>query len=233
MRKNILIVALPHVGKSTLLQRVLQNVDDKFGFVTNEVLSDGSRVGFEIEASFCKEKFMLANVDFHTPHKVSRYGVNLQGFKIILKHIPEFPDSSLLYIDEIGEMQLMLSEYPKYVSRFLDSRNTFIATLSCVYKHEFIEKLKKRKDTIVVELTPENRDEQFLFVSHLLKKIEKARGYIANPDRFSFPDGTILLAAEHGERKLVFKEDKWRCDCDFHNKYNVCSHSIATEDIFS
>ena len=77
----------------------------------------------------------------------------------------------MLYIDEIGEMELFSKRFEELVKRYLDSDNTFIATLSKVYSNELIKTIKKRDDVRIIEITRENRDKKFVEIKGELEKL--------------------------------------------------------------
>lgn len=230
MQKNILITGKPKSGKSTLLRKLIATVPDKVGFVTNEILGEYGRVGFEIE-TYAGHKTILSHVDFKTQSKVSKYFVNVENLESVLPEISDTEDGDILYLDEIGEMQLFSDDFRKLVLKYLNSENICLATLSYVFENEFTNSIKKRDDIILVEISSENREEKGKFISELLKKIEKARKYISEPERFIVQDSYVELRSEHGIRKLVFINGKWDCSCDFSKKYNICSHAIAAKEI--
>ena len=74
MKKNILLTGQPKSGKSTLLKKIIEDMQNKVGFVTNEILEMEGRIGFEIETSQ-GEKAIIAHIGLDTPNKVSRYSV--------------------------------------------------------------------------------------------------------------------------------------------------------------
>lgn len=230
MQKNILITGKPRSGKSTLLRKVVGTMNQKIGFVTNEVRVNGERIGFEIETSK-KERAIFSDARFETPYKISRYFVNLQNLETLLPSISVFGERDLLYIDEIGQMQLLSENFKKFVLQYLNAPNTCLATISSIFEDNFTKLIKERKDVILIALSEGNLKEKELFLIQLMQKIEKAKRYIAEPDRFTKNGNTIKLKSEHGERALTHEQKGWRCDCDFFSKYNICSHTIATEEI--
>ncbi len=231
MRKNILITGAPKSGKSTFLDKLIADYSNKFGFLTKEIRKDGIRTGFEM-VSHDGGKMMLADVDTVDTHKVGKYFVHTKNIDLFLKKLSSSDSKDLLYIDEIGQMQLFSDLFRKIVLQFLNSPNTCVATITSVYEDDFTRDIKNRADVIVVEITPENREEKLTFAKMLLKKIEKARQYMAEPKRFIFKNNThALLQSEHGTRELVYTDGNWNCGCDFFFSYKLCSHTIATEAI--
>ncbi len=159
MKKNILITGKPKSGKSTLLQKIINPISNKVGFVTPEIRENGERVGFAVETSN-GERVILAHINSETEHKVSRYFVDVSSFNKGIESILDFNDTNFLYIDEIGQMELFSDNFKHLVLKYFNSPNKCLATLTCVYEDDFITELKKRDDVVIIEITPENCEEQ-------------------------------------------------------------------------
>jgi nucleoside-triphosphatase len=86
MIKNVLITGLPRSGKTTILEEVIAEYKDRVGFITKEVRKDGKRTGFEIETHVGK-KIMLADVNFKTGYKVSKYFIDIKNLESIIPEI--------------------------------------------------------------------------------------------------------------------------------------------------
>lgn len=228
MQKNILITGQPRSGKSTLLEKVISDIPNKVGFITKEILANGQRTGFKIRTHLGNE-LILADIHRSTPYKFSKYFVNVQALDTIIPEVATFNTNDILYLDEIAPLELFSEKFKRLVLQYLDSKNTCLATVKRGYADDFIQSIEKRDDVIFVEITAENREEKGLFVRQLLKKIEKARNYISEPERFTKRDGLIILKSEHDMRNLALRHGKWKCDCSFFQKNRICSHSIATK----
>ncbi len=220
---------MPRSGKSTLLKKLITNFDQKVGFITNEVRKYGDRVGFELE-NHKGEKSMLANVDFKTNLKVSRYFVDIKNLDEIIPSLEKFNESDFLFLDEIGQMELFSERFKILVKKYFDSPNTCIATLSKVYNDEFTEVIKKRNDIFLIEINEENRNEKEKYLETLLRKIPKARRYVSEPNRFSINQSDVSITTDHGTRILTKQKEGWACNCDFFQENKVCSHIIALEE---
>ena len=155
---NILLTGEPHAGKSTLLDRIVNDIDSKLGFVTTEVSENGTRTGFEL-VSALGSRALFASIDSPSEIRVSRYGVNLDTLNSFIAELPPVKEGQLLYIDEIGQMELYSEQFKNLVQGYLDSSNPFVGTLSSVYHDGFTDSLRQRTDVDIVEVTPENRDE--------------------------------------------------------------------------
>lgn len=170
MIKNILITGMPRSGKTTLLKSIISNIENKVGFVTNEICENGERVGFEIETSR-GEKSVLAHINFKTDSQVSKYFVDVRNLEMILLNIPPLNKETILYIDEIAPMELFSEKFRQFVLNYLNSQNICIAS---IYKslNEFCDEIKKRGDVIIIEITEENRESKKIFIEDLLEKIK-------------------------------------------------------------
>jgi len=229
MQKNILITGKPRSGKSTLLQKLINVIPNKVGFITKEILENNERVGFEIETHLGK-KNVLAHINFKTPNAVSRYFVNVENLEAMIPEVVDFQNDNFLYLDEIGQMELFSAKFKELVLKYLNSENICLAIISNVFEDDFIKSIKAREDVIVIEISEENRDEQEKFVTQLIRKIEKAKKYILEPQRFSITNSKVELKSEHATRTLVLIDKKWECDCDFFREHQICSHTIATKE---
>ena len=74
-----------------------------------------------------------------------------------------------MYLDEIGEMQLFSPKFRQLVSRYLNSTNQLIATISQTYSSLYTELIKERRDVQLIEITPQNKEEKYLEVKKLLR----------------------------------------------------------------
>jgi len=251
MRKNIILTGLPHSGKSTLLLNLLKKIHYRENaLITKEILEEDKRVGFIIQIpipfdSINSTNSVIAHVDFSKKNQVGKYGVNVGEIdfwaskyldyldKISRDYSGEF-STSVNFLDEVGQMQLFSKVFKTLIQEILFSDKTSILTLSSVYNDVFTDVIRKRRDIILLEVTPENRNELLAFVPILVQKIEKAKGYIFEPDRFKQIDDWIEMESTHGKRKVDLHNKT--CTCNFfsqYKKYKFCSHILACEEFFS
>lgn len=168
--EKLLITGLPHSGKSTLLEKVIGGIGErKQGFITREILdAGGKRTGFEMITASGK-RAVLASVNSDSAVRVSRYGVEIGNLEGIIPDLLAFNPGDVLYIDEIGQMELYSPEFEKLVIAYLQSGNLFIATLSQVFSNDFTRVITARSDVRVIEITPQNRDEVIQQVKDLVR----------------------------------------------------------------
>ncbi|NCT55807.1 hypothetical protein GW755_03065 [bacterium] len=169
MNKKILLTGLPRSGKTTILRKVLNNISNKTGFITEEILEKGERTGFKIVTSKVQEA-IIASTHFDTsPLKVSRYFVEVKGMDALLPSLLEYSDNDLLYIDEIGQMQLFSGKFKDFVQNYLNSGLPFLGTISKIYEDSFTKEILRREDVTVLEVTKDNREQVLKQATELAK----------------------------------------------------------------
>lgn len=66
-------------------------------------------------------------------------------------------------------------------------------------------------------------------LSDRIGKIEKARQYALEADRFMTVDDRVIVRGDHGDYILTKNGDLWECHCDFYRRHGWCAHSLAFE----
>lgn len=127
------------------------------GFYTQEIREHRQRVGFEA-IGLSGRSATLAHVDFHSPHHVGRYGVELGGFEAIVQaELVRVPDSmDLFIIDEIGKMECFSRGFTEAVTRVLESQVPVLAAIAAK-GGGFIAAVKTRPDVEIVIVSVSNR----------------------------------------------------------------------------
>lgn len=85
--KNILLTGRPRVGKSTIIQKVVERLRSTGftnigGFYTSEIRKGGEHVGFAINTIDGKVG-RLAEVGFESPYRLGKYGIDMEAFERI------------------------------------------------------------------------------------------------------------------------------------------------------
>ena len=132
MPANLLLTGRPGVGKTTLVRRVLEELNDvpATGFYTVEIRAGGRRLGFRA-VTLDGQEAILAHVDIRSRHRVSRYGVDVAAFERVAlpSLIPGLP-TCLVVIDEIGKMECFSAAFRQAVLRILDADTPLLATIA-------------------------------------------------------------------------------------------------------
>ncbi|MDI7261133.1 MAG: NTPase [Thermodesulfobacteriota bacterium] len=157
--KKILITGLPGVGKTTLIQKLSEELTHlcPVGFYTTEIREEGVRKGFEL-VSLEGRKGLLSHQDIKSPYCVGRYRVDVKGFEEFLTSISwSDPSARLVIIDEIGKMECLSDKFKKLLIEGLDSEKGLIATIA-LKGSGLIAEVKERKDVNLFTMTKNNRD---------------------------------------------------------------------------
>jgi len=124
IKGRIAITGRPGVGKTTLIERVLDRIPVQAGgMLTAEARVCGHRVGFELRDVATGKTGTLAHVHHTNGPKVGRYTVDLDSIrKIGVGAIDRaIEKAGLVVIDEIGPMELASPDFVPAVERALAS----------------------------------------------------------------------------------------------------------------
>ncbi|NOY99204.1 MAG: hypothetical protein GXP40_08390 [Chloroflexi bacterium] len=65
----------------------------------------------------------------------------------------------------------------------------------------------------------------------MIGKIEKAKRYAQERDRFHFESFSVRIDGNNSDHQVVLKDGTLVCDCDFYRTRGTCSHTMAIEEI--
>jgi nucleoside-triphosphatase len=107
-------------------------------------------------------------VDIESPYRVSKYGVDVEGFEKFLDVLfLRDQAQSIIIIDEIGKMECFSSKFRSLVMDILNSDVPVIGTIA-LKGSGMIADLKKRDDIELLKVTLENRD---VLISEIIGKM--------------------------------------------------------------
>ena len=69
--------------------------------------------------------------------------------------------------------------------------------------------------------------------SSIIGKIEKARRYAAEPERFRIEGFTVTVRGDNTDHCVEFADGEWSCTCDFFAEWSICSHTMAIERVLA
>ena len=157
---RVLVSGRPGVGKTTLVKRLSQRIPG-CGFYTEEVRVEGRRIGFDGVRIPSGERVVLARIG-EEPPRVGRYSVRLEGVDALIRWLEGCED--IVYVDEIGPMELKHPGFADVVARAADRSRIFVGTVHRRIARRWSEKLKAE----LIWLTEENRESVF---ENLLRRL--------------------------------------------------------------
>lgn len=171
--KNLLIVGEPGIGKTTVIQKLAQELKSSkpVGFFTAEIRVDGSRKGFQA-VSLDGRKRNLAHTDTRSRVMVGKYRVNVYGFEKFLRSLDLEADSSrIVLLDEVGRMECQSARFRKMVEVLLEQDRPVVATVAA-NGTGLIEEIKERDDVALFRMQKRNRSEM---VGKILRRLKAIR----------------------------------------------------------
>jgi len=174
MRNNIFLTGDLQVGKSTIIDRVVDSLQVSIGgFKTHRYYKQGQLVGFYMISlnndSKNKEQPFVGYCDnlswTAVPDTFDHFGVS-----ILEECLEQKPN--LIIMDELGFFETEAYKFQKTVKKCLSSE---IPVLGVLKKADtvFLNSIKERKDLILLTTTPENREDIAHKVHLLLEEILK------------------------------------------------------------
>ncbi len=67
--------------------------------------------------------------------------------------------------------------------------------------------------------------------SGMIGKIQKAKRYAQEPNRFHFEALTVAIDGENNSHTVRLQDGKWLCDCDYFHGHDLCTHTMALEEL--
>jgi len=173
MVKNILLTGRPGVGKTTVIRRVVEQLEgwQARGFYTQELRREKRRIGFRV-VTLEGQEGRLAEVGFHSPHRVGRYGVDVESFERLALPILSVQEADLLVIDEIGKMECFSRAFQQAVQSVLDGRVPVLGTIG-QGGGPFMRSVRSREDARLIEVTEANRVELPVRLLQILRALRE------------------------------------------------------------
>ncbi|MBI4871649.1 MAG: hypothetical protein HY814_08775 [Candidatus Riflebacteria bacterium] len=157
--KNILLAGLPRVGKTTVVQKILSLAKVRFGGFYTQAVDETARqrdfklVTLEGRNRSISRKHLIQRFELASLIGVDLADLRAKGVGAIHGALER---CQAIVVDEIGRHEALCRELQDAVLAAMDSPLPVLATVPA-YGTPFIEALKLRKDTSVVEVTVANR----------------------------------------------------------------------------
>ena len=160
MRKSYLLTGGPGVGKTSIIKRALDKAQGRAGgFFTEEIRAEGVRQGFRI-VTLDGQSAILAHIDIKSPHRVSKYGVDVEGLdRVGVAALREaIRECDVVVIDEIGKMELFSPYFKEAVLEAIDSGKRVLGTIMLT-SHPWADEIKGHPSVVTITVTRANHRE--------------------------------------------------------------------------
>ena len=176
MKQVYLLTGRPGAGKTSLVKQVVAQMKGKAGgFYTEEIRTQGARQGFRL-VTLDGDEVILAHVDIHSPYRVSKYGVDIDGLDRV--GVPALYKAAqqcdLVVIDEIGKMELFSARFREAVSRMVDSGTRILGTIM-LNPNPWADAIKRRPQVNLITVTRDNSCQVLARLLDWLKATEPLR----------------------------------------------------------
>ena len=131
MKSVYLLTGTPGTGKTSLIRQALTDCEiNAGGFYTEEIRSQGTRVGFRLVTLDSREA-VLSHIDFDKRFRVGKYGVDIDALNRVGVAALQKAASrcDLIIIDEIGKMELLSFEFRNVVRDLIESNRKILGTI--------------------------------------------------------------------------------------------------------
>lgn len=159
VKVQIAITGRPGVGKTTLIERILDRIPLSMGgMLTKEIRKCGRRVGFSVIDIATGREGVLAHLHQQRGPKIGHYTVNLQDLEAVgiaaIRDAIEGKD--LVVIDEIGPMELCSAAFIPVVEVALASSKSLLISTHAHADHPLVHRVRQELKLFRVKLANRN-----------------------------------------------------------------------------
>lgn len=153
---NLFLTGKKGIGKSTILKKVLNQIDLSIGGYVTERTYDGYyRKYIARSLSNPKEEYLIVKSDSRNDSKVFFPEAFEKGLVSILDESLKSKD--IIVLDELGSSEEEIDVFTSKIFELLDSKKIVFGVLKDV-DCEFLNRIKNRSDVTIIRVTEENRD---------------------------------------------------------------------------
>ncbi|MFQ6121864.1 MAG: NTPase [Dehalococcoidales bacterium] len=171
MKQVYLLTGRPGTGKTSLIkQAVAEFKGEAGGFYTEEIRSQGTRLGFKL-VTLDGQEAMLAHINVYSQFRVSKYGVDVDSLDRVgvsaLHRAAKQRD--LIIIDEIGKMELFSASFREAVFQIIASGKRVLGTIM-FNSNPWADAIKRQPQVKLVEVTRANYHQVLNDLRHWLEE---------------------------------------------------------------
>ena len=175
MERVYLLTGKPGTGKTSLIKEVAARTKGRAGgFYTEEIRNQGVRKGFRL-VTLDGEEAVLAHVDIRSPHRVGKYGVDIDSLERV--GVPALckaaQHSDLVVIDEIGKMELFSGSFRETVRQIIGGGKNVLGTIM-LNPNPWVDYIKRQPRVNLITVTRESYQQILKQLLGWLKAIEPA-----------------------------------------------------------
>ncbi len=155
--KNIFLTGKKHIGKSTLIQNVLDGLNVSIGGYVTERIIKGNKKSYIVRSLYDnKESYCIANIDIVNCSRE----IFMDSFDVGIVSILEksFKNSDIIVLDELGFFENDSQKFKYKIYELLDSDRIVFGVIKD-HDCEFLNNIRKRNDILLIKITKENREE--------------------------------------------------------------------------
>ncbi len=157
MKHVCLLTGPPRAGKTTLIKQVVADFKGKAcGFYTEEIREKDERRGFQLVA-LDGRKVTLSHIDFKSPYRVGKYGVNIEGLEEVgvAALLGAQSNCDLMVVDEIGKMEMLSLKFRSAIEDLITANRRVLGTI-LLHHHTWSDIIKARPEVQTVMLNRNN-----------------------------------------------------------------------------
>tara|TARA_B100001115_G_C15804422_1_gene398134 strand:+ start:396 stop:980 length:585 start_codon:yes stop_codon:yes gene_type:complete len=171
------ITGLPRSGKSAVLAKVLEMLEDErkreinarggdgantniIGGMRTEPLTENSeRVGYKVININTGAEAVMAHKSIDSRLRVLGYGIDTEALESVAIEAIEFARDycEVIVIDEIGKFTVESEEFVNVVRSALEVDKPTLLALHKKSRHPLLQDIRRRDDARILEVTPVNR----------------------------------------------------------------------------
>jgi len=154
MKSVYLLTGKPGTGKTSLIKQAVAELEGEAGgFYTEEMWSQGARLGFKL-VTLDGHEAILAHTDFNKRFQVGKYGVDVEslarvGVSALRKAAEQY---DLVVVDEIGKMELFSADFREVVLAIIGGGKRVLGTIM-FHSNPWADAIKRQPQVNLITVT--------------------------------------------------------------------------------